>query len=190
MTQIFDENGRVFGVTVLKLYENRVTKIDPNKDVFKITISGGEKKRISKAQKSQLTNLKIKSNLCWSKEFLTKNSYHLSDELKTDLFQKDELVKIIGTGKGKGFQGTIKRHGFSRGPMSHGSHHHRKPGSIGSTYPQRVVKGKKMAGHMGNNQVTVKNAKIIDIDIDNNILVVKGSVPGSNKHKILIIKND
>ena len=110
--------------------------------------------------------------------------------LKTDLFQKDELVKIIGTGKGKGFQGTIKRHGFSRGPMSHGSHHHRKPGSIGSTYPQRVVKGKKMAGHMGNNQVTVKNAKIIDIDVDNNILVVKGSVPGSNKHKILIIKNE
>jgi len=148
------------------------------------------KKNISKAQKSQLTKLKIDTSLCWSKEYHTKNSYQLSDELKANIFEKDELVKIIGTGKGKGFQGTIKRHGFSRGPMSHGSHHHRKPGSIGSTYPQRVVKGKKMAGRMGNNQVTVKNAKIIDVDYDNNILVIKGSIPGSNKHKIIIFKND
>ncbi len=190
MTRIFNDSGEVTPVSVLRLYENKVTNIKKSDDKYLVTISGSNKRKIPKAQKTILKNIKIDSNLCWSKQFTTKNEYKLADDVTINIFNIDDFIKIIGTGKGKGFQGTIKRHGFSRGPMSHGSHHHRKPGSIGSTYPQRVVKGKKMAGHMGNVRSTIKNMRIVDIIKEENILIVKGSVPGSNNQKLLIETND
>lgn len=190
MSRIFDDSGVVIPVSVLMLCENRITSVKKNENKFLVTISGGSKRKIPKAQKTILKNIKIDKNLCWSKQFSTLNEYKIADELTIKIFNINDSIKIIGTGKGKGFQGTIKRHGFSRGPMSHGSGHHRKPGSIGSTYPQRVIKGKKMAGHMGNEQSTIKNMRIVDIIEDENIIIVKGSVPGSNNQKLLIEKND
>lgn len=190
MSRIFEDSGFVTPVSVLKLYENRITNIKKENDKFTVTVSGGTKSKISKAQKTILKNIKIDKNLCWSKQFSTSNEYKIADELNINIFNINDSIKIVGTGKGKGFQGTVKRHGFSRGPMSHGSDHHRKPGSIGSTYPQRVIKGKKMAGHMGCEQSTIKNVRIVDIIENENIIIVKGSVPGSNNQKILIEKND
>ena len=105
----------------------------------------------------------------------------LGQEIKADIFKPGDVVNIIGTSKGKGFAGVIKRHSFHRGPETHGSNHHRKPGSIGSMFPQKVIKGKKMPGHMGYEKTTIKKTKILKIDPQNNIIAVKGSVPGPAK---------
>ena len=105
----------------------------------------------------------------------------VGDELKADVFVKGDKVDIQGTSKGKGFQGVIKRHGQSRGPMGHGSMYHRRPGSMGSTStPGRVFKGKKLPGHMGANTITIQNLEVVSVDLDKNVLLVKGSVPGVN----------
>ena len=116
-------------------------------------------------------------------------SYNVGDELKADIFTAGEAVDITGTTKGKGFQGVIKRHGQSRGPMGHGSMYHRRPGSMGPTStPGRVFKGKRLPGHMGMEQVTIQNLEIVSVDLDKNVILVKGSVPG-NKGAILKIKD-
>ncbi len=116
-------------------------------------------------------------------------SCNVGDEIKVDIFNKGETVDVTGTSKGKGFQGVIKRHGQSRGPMGHGSMYHRRPGSMGSTStPGRVYKGKNLPGHMGVETVTVQNLEIVKVDSDKNVLLIKGSVPG-NKGAILKIKD-
>ena len=108
------------------------------------------------------------------------DDYALGQENKVDVFEKGDLVDIQGTSKGKGFQGIIKRHGGRRGPMTHGSRNHRKPGSIGACAdPGRVIKGKKLPGHMGNETVTVQNLEVVGVDVDKNVLIVKGAVPGA-----------
>ena len=116
-------------------------------------------------------------------------SYNVGDEIKADIFSVGETVDVTGTSKGKGFQGVIKRHGQSRGPMGHGSMYHRRPGSMGSTStPGRVYKGKNLPGHMGYETVTVQNLEIVKVDLDKNVILIKGSVPG-NKGAILKIKD-
>ena len=116
-------------------------------------------------------------------------TYNVGDEIKADIFAQGETVDITGTSKGKGFQGVIKRHGQSRGPMGHGSMYHRRPGSMGSTStPGRVFKGKKLPGHMGMETVTIQNLEVVRVDLDKNVILVKGSVPG-NKGAILKIRN-
>ena len=116
------------------------------------------------------------------------NNYSLGQEIKADIFEVGEVVDVTGTTKGKGFQGVIKRHNQSRGPMGHGSHYHRKPGSMGTMRPMRVFKGKKLPGHMGTLTVTIQNLEIIAVDLENNCILVKGNVPGA-KDSLVIIKS-
>ena len=116
------------------------------------------------------------------------NNYSLGQEIKADIFEAGEVVDVTGTTKGKGFQGVIKRHNQSRGPMGHGSHYHRKPGSMGTMRPMRVFKGKKLPGHMGTLTVTIQNLEIIAVDLENNCILVKGNVPGA-KDSLVIIKS-
>ena len=113
---------------------------------------------------------------------------NLGQEIKADIFEAGEVVDVTGTTKGKGFQGVIKRHNQSRGPMGHGSHYHRKPGSMGTMRPMRVFKGKKLPGHMGTLTVTIQNLEIIAVDLENNCILVKGNVPGA-KDGLVIIKS-
>ena len=121
------------------------------------------------------------------------SNYSLGQEIKADLFTEGEMVDVTGTSKGKGFQGVIKRHNQSRGPMGHGSQYHRGVGSMGTLLPMRVLPGKKMPRHMGAEQVTVQNLEIVQIDLENNVILVKGNVPGPKKSLVLIktaVKNN
>ena len=117
------------------------------------------------------------------------SEYPLGHEVKVDVFQSGDMVDVTGVSKGKGIQGVIKRHNFSRGPMAHGSRHHRKPGSIGALGPNRVFKGKKLPGHMGKDKITIQGLEIVKVDVEKNLLLIKGSVPGARKTLITIKKS-
>ena len=114
------------------------------------------------------------------------SNYTLGQELGADVFAEGEVVDVTGTTKGKGFQGVIKRHNQSRGPMGHGSHYHRKPGSMGTMRPMRVFKGKKLPGHMGTLTVTIQNLEVVAVDVENGLILVKGNVPGAKKSLVTI----
>ena len=194
MTQIFDENGVVIPVTVIEAGPCVVAQIKTieNDGYEAIQLGFGEIKeyKVNKPVKGHFAkaNLTAKKHL---REFRVDSleGINLGDELKADVFQAGEKIDIQGTSKGKGFQGVIKRHGQHRGPMGHGSMYHRRPGSMGSTStPGRVFKGKKLPGHMGHVTVTIQNLDIVKVDMDKNVLLVKGSVPGA-KGTILKIKS-
>jgi len=189
MSQIFSEDGKVIPVTLVKAGPCVITQLrNNNKDKYQaIQVGFGEKKskNISKALKGHLKNL---GNFKWLREFRIspddkdwhKREIKIGDKITVEQFKENEFVKVSGISKGKGFQGVVKRHGFKGGPASHGTKHTlRAPGSIGSAFPQRVFKGKKMAGRMGGQRVTVKNLQIIKIDKENNLLAIKGAIPGS-----------
>ncbi len=193
MTQIFDEKGKAIPVTVIEAGPCTVVQIKTkDADGYEaIQLGFGEvsDKKLIRPLKGHFT----KSNVAPKKhlrEFrLEEINCKVGDEIKADIFKAGEAVDVTGTTKGKGFQGVIKRHGQSRGPMGHGSMYHRRPGSMGSTStPGRVYKGKNLPGHMGNETVTVENLEIIKVDLDKNVLLIKGSVPG-NKGAILKIRN-
>ena len=193
MTQIFDEQGKVIPVTVIEAGPCTVVQIkNVDTDGYSaVKLGFGEikEKKLTKPAKGTFTkaNVTPKKHL---REFrLEEITYNVGDEVKADIFAQGESVDITGTTKGKGFQGVIKRHGQSRGPMGHGSMYHRRPGSMGSTStPGRVFKGKKLPGHMGMTTVTIQNLEIVRVDLDKNVILVKGSVPG-NKGAILKIKD-
>ena len=193
MTQIFDENGRVIPVTVVEAGPCTVvqvkTKDADGYEAIQLGFGEVKEKKLIKPTKGHFTkaNVTPKKHL---REFrLEEISYNVGDEIKADIFTAGESVDVTGTSKGKGFQGVIKRHGQSRGPMGHGSMYHRRPGSMGSTStPGRVYKGKNLPGHMGVETVTVQNLEIVKVDLDKNVLLIKGSVPG-NKGAILKIRN-
>jgi len=193
MTQIFDEKGRAIPVTVVEAGPCTVVQIKTkDADGYEaIQLGFGEvkEKKLIRPIKGHFTkaNVAPKKHL---REFrLEEISYNVGDEIKADIFTAGEAVDVTGTTKGKGFQGVIKRHGQSRGPMGHGSMYHRRPGSMGSTStPGRVYKGKNLPGHMGHETVTVENLEIVRVDLDKNVLLIKGSVPG-NKGAILKIRN-
>ncbi|MEX0932031.1 MAG: 50S ribosomal protein L3 [Candidatus Saccharimonadales bacterium] len=192
MTQVFNEKGQAVPVTVIQAGPCVVTQVKTaDKDGYSaVQIGYGEDKKPSKPATGHLK--KSKATPRYLKEFRieeTENEEALKvgDTLDVSVFEEGDKVVISGVSKGKGFAGTIKRHNFSRGPMSHGSRNKRRPGSIGSMYPQKVFKGKKMAGRMGGEKVSVKNLKVVKVDKENNILAVSGAVPGSNK-SIVIIK--
>jgi len=113
-------------------------------------------------------------------------SYKVGDKLTVDIFTEGDLVQVTGTSKGKGFAGTIKRHNFTTGPKTHGSHNYRAPGSIGAGYPEHVMKGMHMAGHMGAEQVTVKNLKVVKVDTTNGTIAIRGAVPGPRKSVVVV----
>lgn len=185
MTRIFDEQGKSFGVTLIQATENTVTAIiSKEKSGYSaVQIGYGKAKKLSKPVKGHL-----KDEMCsYLKEFTGTTENKVGDKINVSLFNINDTVNVTSTSKGKGFAGVIKRHSFSRGPETHGSKHHRAHGSIGCRFPQRTIKGKRMAGHMGFERVTVKNLKIVDIDKDNNLLALAGAVPGA-KGAIVEIK--
>ena len=193
MTQIFDEKGNVVPVTVIEATPNVVAQVKTvETDGYNsIQLGYGEvkDKHINKPEKGHFTKagLAAKKHL---REFRVEDveNYKVGDEVKADIFEAGEKIDVQGTTKGKGFQGVIKRHGQHRGPMGHGSMYHRRPGSMGSTStPGRVFKGKKLPGHMGRVTVTIQNLDVVRVDMDKNVILVKGSVPGA-KGAILKIK--
>ena len=186
MTQIFDEQGKVIPVTVIEAGPCVVAQVKTNEtDGYNAIQLGFGDVKESKLNKPEIGHF-TKSKLTLKKhlrEFRldSVDGVKVGDELKADVFTKGDKVDIQGTSKGKGFQGVIKRHGQSRGPMGHGSMYHRRPGSMGSTStPGRVFKGKNLPGHMGANTITIQNLEVVAVDLDKNVILVKGSVPGVN----------
>ena len=194
MTQIFDEEGKVIPVTVIEATPCTVTQIKTvEQDGYQAVQLGFGDVKESKLNKPRLGHLS--KNKLAPKKYLREfrldsiEGMNVGDELKADVFSVGDRVDIQGTSKGKGFQGVIKRHGQSRGPMGHGSMYHRRPGSMGPTStPGRVFPGKKLPGHMGSVTVTIQNLEVIKVDLDKNVILVKGSVPGA-KGSILKIKS-
>ncbi len=188
MTQMFDKDGQAVPVTFVQAGPCFVTqKKTKEKDGYEsLQIGFGEVKlkKLTKPEqghlkKCQMTNDKCQ-NLKFLREFRVKNSeLELGSEIKADIFKEGDAVKVIGTSKGKGFAGVVKRHHFGGGPASHGQKHSlRAPGSIGATFPERVPKGRRMGGRLGNDRVTVEGLKIFKIDAENNIIAISGAVPG------------
>jgi len=194
MTSIFNEIGKNIACTIIEAGPCTVTQIKTfDKDGYKaVQLGYGQKKtkNINKAKQGHLKKSKV-NNLNKLVEFNFDNEPELGSELKVDLFNVGDYVTVTGNSKGKGFQGVVKRHGFAGvGDATHGQHNRmRAPGSIGAaSYPAKVFKGMRMAGQMGNKRVKVENLEVLNIDIEKNIIVVKGAVPGFNNSFILIEK--
>jgi len=191
MTQIFKDTLAV-PTTLIEIIPNTVLKMVKNDKNTCVALAYGNEKKENKIKKSVLGQIKKGKTLQDKiREFQVNLAedieLNIGDKLAVDNFSKGEKVAVSGVTKGRGFQGVIKRHGFSRGPESHGSHHHRRPGSIGMcSFPAKVLKGKKMPGRMGAHQVTIKNLEIVKVDKDNNIIYLKGAVPGSIGNFIVI----
>ena len=192
MTQIFTAEGIVVPVTVVEATPNVVTQIKTvEKDGYsaiQVGFEDAKEKSLNKPQKGHLAAANVlKKHL---KEFRVDSveEFTVGQEIKADLFAAGEIIDVTGISKGKGFQGPIKRHGQSRGPESHGSRYHRRPGSMGAcSYPGRVFKNKKLAGHMGSVKVTVQNLEVVRVDADKNLILVKGAIPGA-KGSVVTIK--
>ena len=185
MTSIFDDKGHKLGVTVLESFPAKVLQIKTtDNDGYNALVLGFGPRKEKHTRKPQMGLFK-KAGLASPVRYIRESTatdcsqYKVGQEVGLDVFKDVKLVDIIGVSKGRGFAGTIKRHHFRRGRETHGNKSHRDPGSVGNhTYPAKVFKGKKMAGHMGDGRVTVKNLEIVSMDKDQNLLVVKGSVPG------------
>ena len=197
MTRIFAEDGSVVPVSVIEVTPNTVTRLrSVEKDGYAaVQIGAGTARRLTKPVAGQFTHLdkdhqrpsKVREMRVQERD--AGDSYEVGQQLGVDLFAAGELVDVTGVSKGKGFAGVIERHNFKRGPKTHGSDHHRAPGSIGAgTYPGRVWKGTRMAGHMGNERVTVKKLTVIRSDPERNLLLVRGAVPGARNGTLIIRK--
>ena len=192
MTQIFNENGELVPVTVLQAGPCAVTQVktvdNDGYDAVQVGFVDKRNKLVSKPQKGHFEKAGV-SYKRYVREFRFENAaeYKLADEIKADIFAEGDRVDVTAISKGKGFQGAIKRHGQSRGPMAHGSKYHRHAGSNGScSDPSRVFKGKRMPGHMGSVQVTVQNLDVVRVDVENNVILVKGAVPGPKKSLVTV----
>ncbi|HEX3264267.1 MAG TPA: 50S ribosomal protein L3 [Candidatus Limnocylindrales bacterium] len=191
MTQLFQADGTMVAVSVLEVVPNTVTRVrTTERDGYTaVQLGTDEKKKLTKPLAGQLGDLPSLSTL---REFRLDDvsDYEVGQTLAVgDVFADGDLVDVTGVSKGKGFAGHIKRHNFGRGPTTHGSDHHREPGSIGpGTTPGRVYKGVRMAGHMGDERVTTKKVQVVRTDGDKNLLMVKGSLPGARGSLILVKK--
>ena len=193
MTQVFSPEGELIPVTVLQAGPCYVVQVkNPETDGYsaiQIAFGSVKEKNVTKPMKGHYEKAGI-TPLRKIKEFRLEDisSYKSGDEIKADIFSEGEKIDVKGVSKGKGFQGVIKRHGQHRGPMAHGSKYHRAVGSMGaSSDPSRVFKGKKLPGHMGSVACTVQNLTIVRVDAENNMILVKGAVPGSNGSVISLI---
>lgn len=190
MSRLFDANGNVIPVTLVRAFPNVVlqvrTKEKDGYDAIQVGTGNRKPKNIKKPQRGHFKDL---GNFKYIREFRPNRSstsvteagllYKRGDQISLDKFKEGDLVKVSGISKSKGFQGVLKRHGFRGAPKTHGTKHaHREPGSIGATWPQRVIKGRRMAGRMGGERVTIRNLKIVKVDLENNLLAIKGAVPG------------
>lgn len=192
MTSVFNKKGKLIPVTVIEVTPNVVSQVKTKEtdgyDAIQLAFCD---KREKLANKPETGHLK-KANTS-PKRFLKElrgvlaTDYSLGQEIKADIFTEGEMVDVTGTSKGKGTQGVIKRYNQTRGPMGHGSQYHRGVGSLGTMLPMRVLPGKKMPGRMGNEKVTVQNLEVISIDLENNVILIKGNVPGP-KNSLVVIK--
>lgn len=192
MTQIFNENGVLTPVTVLQAGPCVVTQVKTVENDGYSAIQVGyvdkREKLVSKPLKGHFNKAGV-SYKRFVREFRLENAseYSVKDEIKADIFAAGDKIDATAISKGKGFQGAIKRHGQSRGPMAHGSKFHRHAGSNGAASdPSKVFKGKKMPGQMGNKKITIQNLEIVKVDVENNLILVKGAVPGPKKSLVTI----
>ncbi len=193
MTQIFNEEGLAVPVTVIKVDPIVVTQVKTVEtdgyNAIQVGTVAAKEKHLTKAQVGHFAKNKLE-NFRHLQEFRVDNpqDYTVGQQIELSVLNDVQKVDVTGTSIGKGFQGTVKRHNFSRGPMAHGSKNHREPGSIGAgTTPSRVIKGKRMAGNMGNERVTVKKLKLVKVDSEKQLVLVKGAVPGP-EGKLVTIK--
>lgn len=191
MTQVFDENGQAVPVTAVEagpcvVLKKKDTTTD-GYNAIQVGFSNIKEKKVNRPDKGQFVRANVKPTR-WIKEFRVEDSgiYEIGQELKVDLFQEGDLIDVSGTSKGKGFAGGIKRHGFQRGPMGHGSKYHRRPGSLGAKGPARVFKGRRLPGRLGGERVTMQNLQIVKVLPEKNIVLIRGSIPGPNKGLITI----
>ena len=191
MTEVFTTDGKLIPVTVISVEPNVVTQIKTTeKDGYDAIQLGAFDKREKSSNKPEMGHAK-KANTSpkrFVKEIrgLDTNSYTLGQVIEADVFQSGDTVDVTGTSKGKGFQGVIKRWNQSRGPETHGSTYHRRVGSLGTMRPMRVLKGKKLPGHMGHEQITIQNLMIVDVDLENKYILVSGNVPGAKNSFVFV----
>lgn len=196
MTNVFSSDGRLVPVTVLQVGPCVVTQVKTEEtDGYTALQLGFDEKSVERLNKPIAGHLKKATDKGFRvlREFRTDSvgDVEAGATLNVDMFTVGEKVTVTGVSKGRGFQGTIKRHGFSRGPETHGNRNHRKPGSVGnSAWPGKIIKGKKMPGHMGVDKTTVKNLTIVDIKHDDNLILVKGAVPGFKTGVVEVRKAD
>jgi len=203
MTQVFEEDGKVVPVTIVEIEPNVVVQVrTKEKDGYEAVQIGTGTKKAKNINKPQKGHLKDLGNFRYLKEVRDKESKHIAvgeatgsltfkvgDKIDASVFAIGDKVKVTGFSKGKGFQGVMKRHGFSGMPHSHGHHHvARHAGSIGQRFPQHTLKGMRMAGRMGHDQVTTRGLKIVRVDVENGLLAVKGAIPG-NRGQLLVIRS-
>jgi large subunit ribosomal protein L3 len=194
MTRLFADDGSVVPVSVIEAAPNTVTRVrTPEKDGYAaVQLGSGRAKRTTKPVVGQFKHLpKDRQHPKDVREVRVDetDAFEVGQQVGVDVFEAGELVDVTGVSKGHGFTGVIARHHFRRGPKSHGSDHHRAPGSIGAgTYPGRVWKGTGMAGHMGNQQVTVKKLRVEKVDAERNLILVRGAVPGARNGLLLVQK--
>ena len=192
MTSLFTPEGESVPVSVVEIEPNTVTALrTPERDGYSaVQLGAGNAKSLTKPRKGQLKDLPSVKN---AREFRLDDisEYEVGQKLDVSLFEDGEIVDVTGVSKGKGFAGTVKRHGFRRGPETHGSDSHRQPGSIGAgTYPGKVFKGTSMAGRMGNDRVTVKKMTILRTDSERNLLLIRGPLPGARNALVVVRKTD
>ena len=191
MTQVFTKDGKLIPVTVIEVEPNIVTQIKTvEKDGYEAIQLATDTIREKLSNKPQMGHTN-KANTTPKRFFreirgVNVSDYTLGQTIGVDIFNAGEIVDVTGTSKGKGFQGVIKRHNQSTGPMGHGSQYHRGVGSLGTMLPMHVLKGKKMPGQMGNVQRTVQNLEIVSVDTENSVILVKGNVPGPKKSLVMI----
>lgn len=192
MTEVFTKDGKLIPVTVVSVEPNVITQVKTKEtDGYDAIQLATVDKKEKHATKAAIGHAK-KANAT-PKRFLkeirnVKGTYNLGDTLDASVFEAGEYVDVTGTSKGKGFTGVIKRHNQSRGPETHGSRYHRRPGSMGTMRPMRVMKGKKLAGHMGVETRTIQNLEIIEVNVNENYILVSGSIPGA-KNSLVFIKS-
>ena len=190
MTQVFDSEGALIPVTVLQAGPCVVTQVktveNDGYDALQVGFEDIREKLINKPVKGMFDKAKV-SYKRYVRELKLEGDYNVADEITVDIFEEGDKIDATAIAKGKGFQGAIKRHGQSRGPMTHGSKYHRHAGSNGScSSPGRVFKGKKMPGHMGGKKVTTQNLLVVKVDPSRDLLLVKGAVPGPKKALVTI----
>ncbi len=194
MTQIFDENGKFVPVTVIEagpcmVIQKKTLKND-GYSAIQVGFVDKKEKQTNKPTKGHFDKAGVTPKR-FIQEFRLENAetFEVGTEIKADVFVAGDKVDVSGVSKGKGFQGAIKRHNFTRGPMSHGSKYHRSAGSMGAnTYPGRVMKGKCLAGHMGSENVTIQNLEVVRVDADKNLILIRGAVPGA-RGSLIVLKD-
>ena len=189
MTQVFSKDGKLIPVTVVSVEPNTVMQVKTvETDGYNAIQLGVVDKKEKNSSRASVGHAK-KANTTpkrFLKEIRDFEGYQVGDKVSADIFEVGDIVDVTGTSKGKGFAGTIKRHGQSRGPMTHGSHYHRGPGSLGTMLPKRVLKGKHLPGHMGSETITIQNLEIIEVNASENYILVSGNIPGAKDSLVLI----